>query len=90
MSTSDKDDLWVCAVVAIPKDALPIVAIVKEGTEDECREVMEFFQTHPEQVRITGTDTPEDTKVEFVVCSTSLLGDDWRDSIRNDPSKLMN
>lgn len=67
-----QDETWVCAVVAVPKGKQPIVAVLKEGTEAECKEMARMFEENPDQVDVVGGDK-KDTTITFVTCPKALL-----------------
>ncbi len=83
------EELWVCAVVAETVGKQPVVAVLKEASEAECKALAKAYEENPDKVEIVGHDGVKrrgsevswQTTIKFVTCPVSLIGEDWRDSL---------
>lgn len=67
-------EVWICSVCAEYNDGsqLPVIAILKEGTEEECRRMKKFFEENPDQIQVKNGDRSSMT-FKFLVCPKALL-----------------
>lgn len=83
------EELWVCAVVAETVGKQPVIAVLKEASEAECKALAKGYEDNPDKVQVTGADGVSrkasevdwKTTIKFVTCPVSLIGEDWRDSL---------